>query len=539
MKKALSLLLVILMAISVIACGNNNAGNTANSGNAGSSSTSTSTETKTETKTESKTESAPSRTDVKIPLSSVGSTLDPHAATLLVDLQVTAQMYEGLFRLNDDGVLESRLAEKYEVSADGLEYTFPLRKGVVFHNGDPFTAADVAWSFQRCIDNSYKKTLVRDIDKIDIVDDYTIKVTLKTPNSTFPTGLAYLMILNKNVVEQLGNTYGVTSDDAGTGPYRMENFDQTTKITLKAFPEYYLGKASIETVEFVPMLDNSTQLIAFESGQFDFCTINAADWEMIKSSGKYNTAQAPGKQTTFVCLNVAKKDSPFYDVRVRQAVGYCMNKDDMVAIAAEGLADVAYYMVRPVLIPGAVETGKFYTQDLEKAKALLAEAGYPNGFDCQIDVITGANNRYIKVAEVLQENLAAIGINANIVSGEAATILAAFKNEKTYDIGISGVTWDYSYNEYMGWINGINTANSQFDLNENIDVKYIQDLGTKALAASSQEEQDKYFGQVAEYDFEVAGYLPVLYMQSLYAWNKDLNAKPPVGRYYVYEWSWN
>lgn len=539
MKKALSLLLVILMAISVIACGNNNAGNTANSGNAGSSSTSTSTETKTETKTESKTESAPSRTDVKIPLSSVGSTLDPHAATLLVDLQVTAQMYEGLFRLNDDGVLESRLAEKYEVSADGLEYTFPLRKGVVFHNGDPFTAADVAWSFQRCIDNSYKKTLVRDIDKIDIVDDYTIKVTLKTPNSTFPTGLAYLMILNKNVVEQLGNTYGVTSDDAGTGPYRMENFDQTTKITLKAFPEYYLGKASIETVEFVPMLDNSTQLIAFESGQFDFCTINAADWEMIKSSGKYNTAQAPGKQTTFVCLNVAKKDSPFYDVRVRQAVGYCMNKDDMVAIAAEGLADVAYYMVRPVLIPGAVETGKFYTQDLEKAKALLAEAGYPNGFDCQIDVITGANNRYIKVAEVLQENLAVIGINANIVSGEAATILAAFKNEKTYDIGISGVTWDYSYNEYMGWINGINTANSQFDLNENIDVKYIQDLGTKALAASSQEEQDKYFGQVAEYDFEVAGYLPVLYMQSLYAWNKDLNAKPPVGRYYVYEWSWN
>ena len=446
MKKALSLLLVILMAISVIACGNNNAGNTANSGNAGSSSTSTSTETKTETKTESKTESAPSRTDVKIPLSSVGSTLDPHAATLLVDLQVTAQMYEGLFRLNDDGVLESRLAEKYEVSADGLEYTFPLRKGVVFHNGDPFTAADVAWSFQRCIDNSYKKTLVRDIDKIDIVDDYTIKVTLKTPNSTFPTGLAYLMILNKNVVEQLGNTYGVTSDDAGTGPYRMENFDQTTKITLKAFPEYYLGKASIETVEFVPMLDNSTQLIAFESGQFDFCTINAADWEMIKSSGKYNTAQAPGKQTTFVCLNVAKKDSPFYDVRVRQAVGYCMNKDDMVAIAAEGLADVAYYMVRPVLIPGAVETGKFYTQDLEKAKALLAEAGYPNGFDCQIDVITGANNRYIKVAEVLQENLAVIGINANIVSGEAATILAAFKNEKTYDIGISGVTWDYSYN---------------------------------------------------------------------------------------------
>ena len=381
--------------------------------------------------------------------------------------------------------------------------------------------------------------MVRDIDKVDIIDDYTIKVTLKTPNSTFPTGLAYLMILNKNVVEQLGNTYGVTSEDAGTGPYRMENFDQTTKITLKAFPEYYLGKASIETVEFVPMLDNSTQLIAFESGQFDFCTINAADWEMIKSSGKYNTAQAPGKQTTFVCLNVAKKDSPFYDVRVRQAVGYCMNKDDMVAIAAEGLADVAYYMVRPVLIPGSVETGKFYTQDLEKAKALLAEAGYPNGFECQIDVITGANNRYIKVAEVLQENLASIGITANIVSGEAATILAAFKNEKTYDIGISGVTWDYSYNEYMGWINGINTANSQFDLNENIDVKYIQDLGTKALAASSQEEQDKYFGQVAEYDFEVAGYLPVLYMQGLYAWNKDLNAKPPVGRYYVYEWSWN
>lgn len=528
MKKVLSLILAMIMVLSLVACGSN-------SGNAGNSSAGPQGASSDKTGGNSN----PSRTDIKIPLDSVGTGLDPHNVPMGVDQHVTEQVYEGLYRCDPyTGELLPRLATSYEVSEDGMVYTYHLREGVTFHNGDPFTAADVVYNIERCFQNGYGKNTLNGVAGAEAVNDYTVNILMSEPNSMLPTNICMFHILNRNVLEELGELFPVTACQAGTGPYYLESYEQTSKIVLKAYPDYYLGKAAIETIEFIPIADSSTQLIAFESGQFDITTVSPADWGMISGNDAYTSKAGPGTRTTYVVVNVGKPDSPLYDLRVRQAIAYCINKEDMVAIAAEGLADVADYMVRPNLCIGAVETGVYYDHDVERARKLMAEAGYAGGFEVVILARTGENDIYIKTAEVLVENLAEIGITATIEQQESSTLLAGFK-EATYDIGVSGVTW-MNFNDYVPWIDGTRRANSDFSLNEHIDVDYIQELHSKALAATSLEEMNKYFGEMESYQQENGcGYLPTIYKQSLYAWDKNLNAVPPVIRYYVYDWSWN
>ena len=281
MKKVMSLLLSAIMVLSLTACGAKEQAPAAPSAPAASTPAASA-------------PAGPSRTDVKVPLASVGTTLDPHAATQVVDLHVTVNMYEGLYRLDDKtGELLPRLATSYEVSDDGMEYIYHLREGVKFHNGDPFTAADVVYSYERCIANTWNTSKLVGIEKVEAVDEHTVKFTMNQANSLLPMNVCGVQIINKNVVEELGDSFGVSVALAGTGPYYLEKYDQTAQIVLKANPDYYLEKAPIETIEFVPMLDSSTQLIAFESGQFDFCPVNAADWDLVSGSGKYTTEAAP------------------------------------------------------------------------------------------------------------------------------------------------------------------------------------------------------------------------------------------------------
>jgi len=531
MKKVLSLFLAMIMVLSLAACGSNS-GNISTSGKDSSS----------DKQEASSAPTGPSRTDVKIPLQSVGASLDPHANSLVVDQHITVNVYEGLYRQDPyTGELLPRLATSYEVTDDGMEYTYHLREGVKFHNGDPFTAADVVYSYERCFENTWQASQLVGIEKVEAVNDHTVKFIMNRPNSLLPLNVAHVEIVNKNVIDELGNTYPVSVALAGTGPYYLESCDLTTKTVLKANPDYYLGKAPIETIEFITMLDASTELIAFESGQFDICSVNAADWEMISGSGKYNTQASPSLHCTYAVVNVAKPDSPLYDVRVRQAIGYCMNKEDMIAIGAEGLADVANHICRPELLYGTEETGVYYTRDIEKAKSLLAEAGYADGFEVVIQPLTSANGRYIRTAEVLLENLAEIGITATIEQGAGSTLLAAWREDKTYDIGITGLTLSGSYNDFYAYMGANNNkCQNQYDMNENIDIEYIRELQEKALSATTLEDQVKYFSETEKYQLmEGAGYLPAFHVQNLYAWDKALTAIPPISYYYIYDWNWN
>ena len=480
------------------------------------------------------------RTDVNIPLDSIGNTMDVHASTLRVDSIVTRQFSEALYYVEDDGSLAPRLAESHTVSDDGTVYTFKLREDVKFHNGEDFTASDVVWNFQRCIDETHRLQYVQDIVNIEALDEHTVEFTIEAPSSVFEYNVANVLLVSQVAVEEAGDEYGSIVDKAGTGPYILTKYDMNQEILLEANPDYWRGEADIKDIRFVPMADASTKLIAFERGEFDFAEVPSADWDNLVDSGNFTTETAPGLHISYLGLNVGKKDSPLYNEKVRQAIGYAMDKESMIAVAADGLADVADYMMRPELIAGSTEHGNTYSYDPEKAKELLAEAGYADGFDLGvIEAINAANNRYVKIAEVLEQNLADIGITSTIEIGETASMLPAWKTDRAYDIFVSGFTPSITYYEYRGYVYSEMDLQVQLDLNEDIDIDFIDNGFDEATRELDEEKRDQLYGEVDEYLMDVAAYIPVMNVNTLFAWDEDLNAVAPIRYYDVYAWSWD
>ena len=281
------------------------------------------------------------RTDINIPLASIGNTLDPHDAGLLVDQNVCNQIYEPLWYVEDDASRTPRLATGLTVNDAGNEITVTLRDDVKFQNGEPLKASDVVYSYQRCLDNYYKTTSLLGLTKVEAINDTTVKFTLDGPNSVFLTTMNDVWIVSEKAVEEAGDRFGAIPTLAGTGPYILESYDQNTKIVLQANKDYWREEATIKTINFTPMADSSTQLLAFQNGEFDFCNIPSADWNNVVASGNFTTVQAPSRHVSYIGLNVGKPESPLYDLRVRQAIHYCIDKESMCLVAADGFADVA------------------------------------------------------------------------------------------------------------------------------------------------------------------------------------------------------
>ena len=478
------------------------------------------------------------RTDVNIPLDSIGATMDAHAWTLRVDYLVLAQKYETLYYFEDDGTIQHRLATSHEVSDDGLTYTFKLREGVVFQDGSPFTSKDVLFSFNRCVDNAWKQTNVSMIEMVTAPDDMTVAFTIKSPSSLFLRYVTEIFITSEKVVTEAGDKYGIQALPSGTGPYTMTKYDVNSEILMEANAKYWRDPPAIKTIRFVPMNDASTQLIAFEKGEFDFCAIPAADWASVEGANKYTTVKAPGLHMSYLGINVGK-EGPLQNQKVRQAIAYACDKVSMVAIAADGFADVAEHLMRVGFIDGAQDTDFTYDYNVEKAKELLAEAGYADGFHLgRIEAITAANGRYVKMAQVLQENLAAIGITSDIIQGETASMLPAWKTDRNYDIFVSGFTPTFSYYELKGYVHSKEDLQVQLNLNPDIDTDFIDSRLDTGLVTLDQAEAFKLYKECEEYLLQVAGYVPIMHVNSLYAWNSNLTATVPVRLYHIYDWSW-
>lgn len=538
MKKTLALLLTIAMLVMMLVGCNNTPANTPDNTTDNTPNTSDTNPTTTDPGTT--VPSVSGRTDLNIPLASIGNTLDPHDAGLMVDQYVINQIYEPLWYVEDDTSLTPRLALDYTVDETGTEITVNLRDDVTFQNGEKFKASDVVYSYQRCLDNFYHVTDLVGLVSVEALDDTTVKFTLDGPNSIFLSSMNNIWIVSEKAVEEAGDRFGAIPTLAGTGPYILDYYDQNTKIVLKANPDYWRGEATIKTINFTPMADSSTQLLAFQNGEFDFCNIPSADWNTIVSSGNYTTVQAPSKHVSYIGLNVGKPDNPLYDVRVRQAIHYCIDKESMCLVAADGFADVATHYVRSGYFEGAQEVGIDFSYNPEKAKELLAEAGYADGCDVgTISVINGGGGRYIKIAQLLQQNMQDVGITCQIEIGETGAILTDIAENHTYDMFISGMTFNSSFADSYSSFGLFDNAEVQLKSNENIDAQWVDDMFIKARAEMDTEKRNAIYAEVEEYVHDLCCYLPVIHIQNLYAWDKNLNAAAPLNLYEVYNWSWN
>jgi glutathione transport system substrate-binding protein len=346
--------------------------------------------------------------------------LDPHDLNDNISQAASRLTHEGLFKLDRDMKLVPALAESFEANEEATQFIFHLRKGVTFPDGTPFNASVVKFSFDRGgnpANNLKRQSIYVMIDHTDVVDDNTVKVTLKYPFGAFPNDLAHpgAQIVNPKLVEQWGKEF--TRHATGTGPYELVSWSADT-LKLKKNDHYRMaGLPKIDSITYRSVPENGTRLAMLQAGEAQFIT--PVPPEMIKLVEK-NPAivvfNEPSLLSLFSTINNYKK--PFNDIRVRTALNLAVDKKAYIKVVFSGYAEELDSPMAPGLAFYAKQAPWPY--DVAKAKALLAEAGYPNGFDV---TITGGTSTLAKrTMEFLQQQLAVVGVKVTVESLEAGVL---------------------------------------------------------------------------------------------------------------------
>ena len=343
------------------------------------------------------------------------------------------------------------LAESWEVAPDGKTWTFHLRKGLVFADGDPLKADAVVYSFQRVLKLQkspcwlFSDVLGLTEESITAPDDYTVKIiTNGAPSNVVLTMVGNTLsgVLNPKIVQEhevdgdMGQAW-LADHSAGAGPYVLEEWDRKIKVVLKANENYWRGAPKIKTVILQDIPEPTDQLLLLKKGDIDIAwDLTAEQANSLKGSPDVSIVTTPGQSDEYVGMNAGW--GPFKDVRVRQAVKYAIDYNAIIDKVMTGFA-INNQQFLPVGYFGYVENNPYY-QDIEKAKALMAEAGYADGFD--VELVTNTTERRETEAVVVQENLAKIGIRATINLMQASQMYAKFR-EQGLQMIVAGWGVDY------------------------------------------------------------------------------------------------
>lgn len=298
------------------------------------------------------------------------------------NFNVYYQLYDQLVSVDENGEIQPDLAESWEVNEDGTEYTFKLRQDVKFTNGDPMTAEDVAWSINQAIASPNISALTTAWKSAEVVDDDTVKITLDYGYAYFLNMLSTSAgsICNKKAVEAAGGSFSNGIEGAGTGAYKIKEFVSGSHLTLEANQDYYKSPADFETVVMDIIADPSTASIALQSGDVDYNdVINFTDVEGLKATDGIDMIEQDEMRTVYLMCNLSDQNesSPIADERVREAISYAVNRQDLRDYVYEG-AGCLMSSLNYATWPGYDDEPQI-ERDLDKAKQLMEEAGYGDG----------------------------------------------------------------------------------------------------------------------------------------------------------------
>ncbi len=483
-------------------------------------------------------QSTEKRDTVNLSIKANLQSIDGHGVRNLQDMLVRTQMYEGLYYLNESTLeLEPRIAESYEVSDDGMTYTFTLREGVKFHNGDELKPSDVIFSYERCAAAPGWGSRTASFESAEEIDDHTVAIHLKYPDASFLANMTGVYIMSEKVVTEQGDEFGTKVALAGTGPYMITYLDNDVKWTLEAFPDYYRGEAAIKYINYTPIADFSAGLLAFESGELDWYTAPIANWADLEANPNYKTEIMPANHTTYLAINWMANDALEND-NVRKAIAYSLDKESMNIAGFDGYAQEADYMENPEYNVAAPYGDVVYNYDPEKAKELLVEAGYPDGVDVG-NLLCFPGSHFEKCAQVAQANMEAVGIHAENELVEEYTALTRARNQE-FDMDMTGGSSSGDYDAFGEKVisTGVGSYFVKFE-GDKFDYKMFDRLFEEGRQIMDLEERTALYKELNDAIMETACLIPVLYKAQPYVWNKDLNVVNMPNNYNVYDWSWN
>lgn len=400
--------------------------------------------------------------------------LDPHKTVKAGTREVMFNVFEGLVKPTSNGDLTPAIAEKYTVSEDHLTYTFTLREGVQFHNGGQVTAEDVIYSIQRCA--SAGETGIVPVEAFSAItdiqapDEKTVSITLAEPSNEF---LSYLTcaILPANYDQQ-------DTAPVGTGPFRFVSREAQNTIVLERFAGYWGTPAYLEQVTFKIMENTDSLILSLQSGAIDYCA-HLSTTQITQLEENFNIEEGTMNLVQALYLNNAV--APFDNVQVRQALCYAVDRQAVLDLAFDGHGSLIGSSMYPAFGKYFDDSlTNYYPHDVEKAKSLLAEAGYPNGFDMTITVPSNYTP-HMDTAEVLVEQLKEVGVNASIEPIE-------------WNSWVSDV---YSNRQFQSTVVGVDastmTARALLE-------RFTSDYGRNFINFSSEEYDKLFAAAIACYD---------------------------------------
>ena len=436
--------------------------------------------------------------------------LDPSVDTAVNDFRILMNMYDGLVRYKD-GTLqpEPALAKSWEISKDGLTYTFHLRGGVKFHDGSPFNAAAVKFTFDRMLDKNhpYHDTgpfplsfFFSAIDTVTALDDMTVQFKLKNPYAPFLSNLAYPtgLIVSPAAVKKYGKDFG--RHPSGTGAFKFDSWEANSKVVATRSADYWDGAPSLEAVVFRPITDANTRVAEMLSGGLDVMVEVPPDSvKQFSDNDAFKVYEQAGPHVWFLILNA--KEGPFKNKLIRQAANYAINKKALVDNVLQGTADIAAGPTPPAFAWAYNNSLKPYPYDPAKAKKLLKEGGY-DGSPVTFYVTEGGSGMLDPVAmgTAIQADLEAVGMKVKIELYEWNTFLGKVNPGLAGKADMAEMAWMTNDPDTLPFL-ALRTGafpdkggfNSGYYSNPKVDA-----LLEKARSSTDQAERAKLYKQMQE-----------------------------------------
>jgi len=436
------------------------------------------------------------------------NSLDPQRVSDTASFWIQNQMYEGLVRRTPDMGVEPALAKDWEF-IDDRTIEFYLREGVKFHNGDEFTAEDVLFSYQRLLDPDFgspgaSRLAMVDIDNVEIVDDYTIRIPTKEPFAAILTYLAHSasLIVSKSGVEEHGDAFG--ENPVGTGPFKLNNWRQGDEVVLDRFDDYWGGPAEVDQLIFRAIPEGTSRTIELETGGVHVSRgIERVDLDRVDNHRNLELHLYEALRINYMGFN--HEAEPFNDVRVRQAIAYALDHSEIVQAVYGPLGGPATGYINSNIWAFNPDT-YLYPRDIDKAKELMAEAGYADGFTTKIAINDDATRRAL--AEVVSYQLEQLNIQSSIEVYEWGAYLdmTGRGDHEIYMLAWLASTGDphHAMHPLFHSSNKGSAGNRQFYDNPQVD-----ELLEKGMVETDMDQRMAFYQEAQQIISEDVGWIPL------------------------------
>ncbi|MBI9091118.1 MAG: ABC transporter substrate-binding protein [Desulfobacterium sp.] len=476
----------------------------------------------------------------------VGLDADPVSLDIQVQLsggmlQLSHWSFDPLVRWTQEMTFEPRLATKWE-RMDDLTMRFYLRKGVKFHSGNPFTAKDVKWTFDRMRKSIDYKGLIEPFVGIDVVDDHTIDIKTKKPYALLLNMATYFFPMDsvfytgtdetgqpKDAIVKIGPSFAL-NNSSGTGPYVVTSREQGVKMVFDRFKDYWDTKSpgNVDQIILTPIKEDATRVAALLSGDVDFISpVPPQDFKRIEKDANVKLETINGGRIITFQMNSERRPE-FKDLKVRQAMVYAVNNAGIVKKLMKGTATVAgqqgpegYAGYKASLKP---------RYNLKKAKSLMKEAGYANGFEC---TMIAPNNRYVKdekIAEAVVQMLAKINIKVNLKTMPKAQYWDEF-DAKVADIQMIGWHSDTedsgNFSEFLAMCPNKETGHGQYNSGMYCN-KTVDELTMAAQSETDLAKRAAMLQKIEQILYDDAAFIPLHWQNISYAGKNNVGIAPVI-----------